>query len=106
MRRIGAPSGRDVHAVFWAPVLFGISKVPLDVEPQTILVHERRVGESRVTAEQDDVSAGLGAHVGLHEEDDMPRLRALCREKVHLIDTGLSMPLDRGPLEGDMGRAA
>ena len=50
MRRLGDPGGGDVHAVFQAPGLFGLSKVQLNVAPQTILVHERRVRQGQVTA--------------------------------------------------------
>jgi site-specific DNA recombinase len=52
----------------------------LELEPQTIIVHERRVGEGQVPAAQDDVGAGLGAQGGLHDADDMHRLRELFME--------------------------
>ncbi len=43
IRRIGDPGGGDVHEVFQAPVLFGIPKVKLNLEPQPIIVDEGRV---------------------------------------------------------------
>ena len=33
IRRMGDPGGGDVHEVFHAPVLFGISKVKLNLKP-------------------------------------------------------------------------
>jgi hypothetical protein len=58
MRRLRAPRRGDVHEVFQAPVLFGITEVQLDLEPQAIRVHEGRSGQCLVTAEQDDMGLG------------------------------------------------
>ena len=40
IRRLDDSGGGHGHKVFQAPVLFGIPKVQLDVEPQTIIVHQ------------------------------------------------------------------
>ena len=42
---------------------------------------------------------GLGAQVCLHDDDDIQRLRELLMEQLHLRDTGLHLPLDRGRFE-------
>src|SRR5262245_66630171 len=99
IRGIGDTCGGDVHEVFHAPVLFGISKVKLNLEPQAIIVYERCVHQGQVTAEQNDVGASLGTQVCLHDDDDIQRLRELFMEELHLIDTGLHLPLDRGRFE-------
>src|SRR5256884_9813479 len=48
IRRIRDPGGGHVHEVFQTPVLFGIPKVKLDLEPQPIIVHEWRVRQGQV----------------------------------------------------------
>src|SRR6266478_2352463 len=97
--RIGDPSGSDVHEVFQAPVLFGIPKIKLDLEPQTIIVYEWRVRQGQVTAEQDDMGAGLGTQVRLHDDDDIQWVRELLMEHLHLVYTGLYGPLYGGLFE-------
>jgi hypothetical protein len=57
------------------------------------------VGEGHVTAEQDDMGVGLGAQIRLGDDDDMQWLRELFMEQVHLIDTGLPVPLASGLFE-------
>ena len=99
IRRIGDARGRDVHEVFEAPVLFGISKVKLDLEPQPIIVHQWRIREGQVTTEQDNVGAGLGAQVGRGDDDDLERLLELLVEQLRLVDIGLDVPLQRGLFE-------
>src|SRR5712691_757048 len=99
IRRIGHSGGGDVHKVFQAPVLFGISKVKLDLEPQTIIVHEERVRQGQVTAEQDDMGAGLGAQVRLGDDDDIQGLRELLMEQLCLVYTGLYMSFHSGFFE-------
>ena len=99
MRRIRDPDGGDVHEVFQAPVLFGIPEVKLDVEPSTIIVHEWRLRQVQVTAKQDDMGAGVGAQVGLGEDDDMQRLHELLMEHLHLVQAGLDVPLHGGLFE-------
>src|SRR5262249_48977393 len=74
-------------------------KVKLNLEPQTIIVHEQGVRQGHITAEQDDMGAGLGAQIGLHEDDDIQWLCELLMEQVHLIDTSLHVPFDRGLFE-------
>src|SRR5215475_7134345 len=74
-------------------------RVKLNLEPQTIIVHERCVRQGQVTAEQDDMGAGLGAQVALHDDDDIQRLRERLMEQGHLIDTGLYLSLDCGLFE-------
>src|SRR5262252_4084457 len=93
IRRIGDSCGGDVHEVFQAPVLFGIPEVKLDLEPQAIVVHEGRISQVQVTAEQDDMGAGLGAQVRLGEDDDIQRLYELLVEQLHLVQAGLDVPL-------------
>src|SRR5215475_14804776 len=99
IRRIGDPCGGDVHEVFQAPVLFGIPKVKLNLEPQAIIVHEVGIGEVRVTTEQDDMSPRLGAKIGLGDDDDIQRLRVLLVEYAHLVQAGLDVPLNGGLFE-------
>src|SRR5215211_5394600 len=45
------------------------------------------------------MSAGLGAQVGLREEDDIQRLRELLVEHLHLVQAGLYVPLHGGLFE-------
>jgi hypothetical protein len=71
----------------------------LDLEPQTLIVDEGRGRQGHVTAEQDDMGAGLGTQVRLHDDDDMQWLRELLMEHVHLVETGLYVPLYGGLLE-------
>jgi hypothetical protein len=99
IRRIGDPSGGDVHEVFHAPVLLSIAEVQLQLEPQPLIVDEERVRQVQVTAEQHDMGAGLGAQVGLRDDDDIERLLALLVEQLCLVDTGLDVPLHRGLFE-------
>ena len=80
IRRIGDPCGGDVHEVFQAPVLFGIPEVTRDLAPQALVVHEGRVRQFQVTAEQEDMGAGLGAQVRLRDDDDIQWLRELLME--------------------------
>ena len=96
IRRMRDPSGGEIHEVFQAPVLFGLPEVQLDLEPQAVIVHEWCVGQIQVTAAQDDVGLGLGAQVGLGEDDDIHRLYALLVEQLGLGQEGLDMPLHRG----------
>src|SRR5215475_9059716 len=70
-----------------------------DLEPQAIIVHEECRGEFQVTAEQDDMGSGLGAQVGLGEDDDIQRLCELFVEQLHLVHAGLDVPLHRGLFE-------
>ena len=94
IRRIRDACGGDIHEVFQAPVLFGISKVKLDLEPQTVIVHEGGVRQGQVTAEQHDMGPGLGTQVGLGDDDDIQGLRKLLVEHLHLVQAGLDVPLD------------
>ena len=71
-----------------------------DLAPQTIVVHEWRVCQVQVTAEQDDMGSGLGAQVRLREDDDIQRLCELLVEQLRLVHTGLDVPLHRGLFEG------
>ena len=96
IRRIGDACGRKVHEVFEAPVLFGIAEVKLDLEPQALVVHKRRIGQGQVTAAQDDMGAGLGAQVCFRDDDDMQRLGKLFVEQLPLIHAGLDVPLHSG----------
>ena len=100
IRRMRDPSGGEVHEVFQAPVLFGLQEVQLDLAPQAVIVHELCGGQCQVTAAQEDMGLGLGAQVGLGEEDDMPRLYALLVEQWGLGQAGLGMPLPSGLLQG------
>src|SRR5262245_49135895 len=98
IRRIGDPGGGNVHEVFQAPVLFSISKVKLNLEPQPVIVDEGRVCQVYVTAEQHDMGAGLGAQVGLGDDDDIQRLWELFVEQLRLVDRGVDVCV-RGGLE-------
>src|SRR5262245_45922069 len=75
--------------VFQTPVLFGIPKVKLDLAPQTVIVHEWYIRQGQVTAEQHNMGLGLGAQVGLGDDDDIQELRALLMEQLHLVQAGL-----------------
>ena len=99
LRRLADPGRGDVHAVFQAPGLFGISKVQLPWEPQPVIVDEGRVGQVHVTAEQHDISAGVGGQVGRGEDDAMQRLWARFVAQLRLGDPGLDGPLHRGLCE-------
>src|SRR5207244_10205620 len=76
-----------------------IAKVKLSLEPQPIIVHAWRVRQGQVTPAQNDMGAGLGTQVRLHEENNMQGLRALLREHLHLVYTGPYMPLHGGLFE-------
>jgi hypothetical protein len=52
IRRIGDPGGGDVHEVFQAPVLFGVSEVKLQLEPPPLIVDEERVWQVQVVVYQ------------------------------------------------------
>jgi hypothetical protein len=93
IRRIRDSRGSDIHEVFQAPVLFSISKVKLDLEPRAIIVHEGCVRQGQVTAKQNDMGTGLGAQVGLGDDDDMQGVRELLMEQLHLVQAGLDVPL-------------
>jgi hypothetical protein len=93
IRRIRDSRGSAVHEVFQAPVLFGVPKVKLDLEPQTVIVHEWCIRQGQVTAEQHDMGTGLGAQVGLGDADDIQGLRELLVEPLHLVQAGLAVPL-------------
>ena len=51
VHRVGDAGWCDIHKVFKAPVLFGITEVELQLEPQAIIVHEGGIGQSEITAE-------------------------------------------------------
>src|SRR5262249_13509960 len=70
-----------------------------DAEPQTVIVHEGSVRQGQVTAEQHNMGARLGVQVGLSDDDDIQRLRALLVEQLRLIDPGLDVPLHGGLCE-------
>ena len=93
IRRICDSRGGDIHKVFQASVLFSISKVKLDLEPQTVIVHEWGERQGQVTAEQHDMGTGLGAQVGLGDNDDIQGLRELLVEQLHLVQACLDVPL-------------
>ena len=59
----------------------------------------RRVRQGQVTAEQDDMGAGLGAQVRLRDDDDIQRVRELLMEQLRLVQAGLDVPLHRGLFE-------
>ena len=93
IRRMRHSCGSDLPEVFQAPGLCGISKVTLDWEPQSVIVHEEG------TAEQHDMGPGLGMEVGLGDDDHSPELRKLLVEPWHLVQAGLEVPLDGRLLE-------
>src|SRR5262249_33565192 len=95
IRRIRDSRGGDIHEVFQAPVLFSVSKVKLDLEPQTVIVHEWCVCQGQITTEQNDVGTGLGAQVSLDDDDDIQWLRELLVEQWHLVQAGLDVPPPR-----------
>ena len=70
----------DIHEVFQAPVLLSVSKVKLDLKPQTIIVDKGCLREVQATAEQHDMGTGLGAQVRLDDDDDIQELRELLVE--------------------------
>ena len=45
------------------------------------------------------MGAGLRAQIRLRDDDDIQSVRELLMEQLHLIDTGLHVPLDRGLFE-------
>jgi hypothetical protein len=92
LRRMRDSHGGTIHAVFQAPVLLSISKVQLDVAPQTVIVHEWCGRQSQSTAAQHALGTGVGAHVGLGDDDDLQGWRALLVEPWHLVQAGLAVP--------------
>src|SRR5262249_60826481 len=91
IRRIRDSRWADLHEVFQAPVLFSVSKVKLDLEPQTVIVHEWCVCQGQITTEQNDVGTGLGAQVSLDDDDDIQWLRELLVEQWHLVQAGVPL---------------
>jgi hypothetical protein len=100
VRRLGAACGRDVPEVFAAPVRWSIAEIPLDVEAPALVVHKQPTGQGPVTAPQDDRGVGLGAPVGLGDQDAMEGRRALFVEEWPLRQPGLPRPLHGGRGEG------
>src|SRR5215216_4949913 len=66
--------------------------VKLDLEPQTIIVHEWCIGQGEITAEQDDTGLGLRTQVGLDDKDDIQWLQELLVQQLRLVQTGLNIP--------------
>ena len=66
-----------------------------DLESQAIVIHELRVGEFQVTAEQKDMRPCLGVQVRLGDDDDIQRLRELLMEQLRLGQASLYVPFHR-----------
>jgi hypothetical protein len=61
--------GFDVHEILQAPELFCVPEVELDLETKAIVVNESVIGQVKITAEQNDVSSGLGFEIGFDDDD-------------------------------------
>ncbi len=81
--------GFDIHEILQAPELFGVAEVELDLETQAIVVNELVIGQVEVTAEQNDVSSGLGFEIGFDDDDHIQGVGKELVPHGHLIDTGL-----------------
>ena len=99
IRGIGDPCGGDVHEVFQTPVLFGIPEVTLDLASQAIVVHQLVLGETQVTAQQDDMRSRLCLSVRFDDEDDMQRVHELLVEQLYLVQSSLDVLLHSGLFE-------
>jgi hypothetical protein len=89
----------DVHEVFQAPVLCGVTDVALNLEAQAVVVLELVVGEFQVAAEEDDRGPGVRMQVGLDDDDDMQRVRERFVEQWGLVEAGLDGAFDGGGFE-------
>lgn len=66
------------------------------MEPSPIVVDEWCIGQFQVTAEPDDMSAGLGLEGYVGDDDYMQRSRTLLVEQFRLVPPGLDVPLYGG----------
>ena len=96
---MGDPGGRDVHKVCETPVRCGVPDVQRNVPPQSIIVHECRVRQVQVTAQEHDLGAGLGTQGGLGDADDRQRVHELLMEPPPLGEASLHVPLYGGRWE-------
>ena len=84
----------DIHKVFQAPILFGISEIELDFEPETVIVDDGFIGEFQIAGKQIDIGKDAGLEVGLGNDDHIKDLGKLVVQHVRLIDAGLDAVFD------------
>jgi hypothetical protein len=96
---MGDPDGGDIHDVFQAPVLFRIPEVTLDLEASPIVIHEWRLGQFQITAEQNAMNAGLGLEGGFGDDDDLQWWRKLLVKPFRLVQLGLDVSRHGGRFE-------
>ena len=60
---------------------------------RNLVVHKGCIAPPQVTAEQDDVGAGLSLEVSFGDDDDIHWLCKLLVEQLHLVQAGLDVPL-------------
>lgn len=89
----------DVHEVFQAPVVFGLTAVDRNLEAQAVVVLELVGGEGQVAAEEDDMRPGVRLQGGLDDDDDRQRVRALLVEPWGLVEAGREGAFDGGGFE-------
>jgi len=87
--RRGDGCGGDVQEVFHAPGLFGSADIPLDRAAQAVVIPPQVRGKISGAAAADDLRPGMRVSGPLHDEDDMPGVRALLVQPLGLVDAGL-----------------
>ena len=57
--RVGDCLWRDIHEIFQSPVLLGIAKVELNLEPKRIVIHDLCGAKLQVGAKQDHMTPSI-----------------------------------------------
>jgi len=78
----------DVHEVFQPPVLLGVPKVKLDLEPQRVVLDQGLPGQGQVIAKQQHLRAPPCLQVIFHDDDDIEQFGEVLVPCLRLVDTG------------------
>ena len=82
--------GFDVHEILQAPELFCVPEVELDLETKAIVVDELVISQVKITAEQNDVSSGLGFEIGFDDDDHILEFRLILYVVVLALKSNLA----------------
>lgn len=95
----------DVHKIFQAPKLFGVTEVELDLETKAIIVDQFVESQRQVAAEKDNPGHFLSVEVGFDNDDHIEFIGDEFVPQGHLIDVGVDAIQEGGLFKifvGDM----
>ena len=94
--RIGDCDLRDVHEIFQAPILLGITKIELDLEAQAVEFDDFVVSQIQIGAEQNHMRMRFRYQIGLEDDNHVEWKIKLRVAELALVDIGSKTVFENG----------